>query len=144
MNTAAHDPRIRVLIADDHQLFAELVKAALARDNRLEVVGIAHDGQEALDLATELDPDVTLMDVFMPAMDGIEATRRLLAARPDARVIVFSGVSSPETFVRAREAGAVRCLSKEALAGDVVPTVLSVATPRARSSSARSSSPSST
>lgn len=127
MATPAPHPRVRVLIADDHQLFAELLQSALARDARLEVVAIAHDGQHAMDLGLALSPDVTLMDVHMPILDGIEATRRLLAARPNARVIVISGVSSPETFVRAREAGAVRCITKEALVADAVPTVLGTA-----------------
>src|SRR5947207_7147916 len=89
MTAASPSNRIRVLIADDHRLFAELLAMALARHPQIEVVGVAHDGQEALELAAAHSPHVTLMDILMPVMDGIEATQRLHALQPDVRVIVL-------------------------------------------------------
>ena len=78
---------LRVLIADDHRLFAEALEAILAADERIEVVGQAGDGGQAVELANRLGPDVVLMDVSMPVLDGFEATREIrdpdLDERPD-------------------------------------------------------------
>ncbi len=70
---------LRVLIADDHRLFAEALEAILAADDRIEVVGQAGDGGQAVELARKLDPDVVLMDVSMPVLDGFQATREIRA-----------------------------------------------------------------
>ena len=68
---------VRILIADDHRLFAESLMSALSEDDRVDVVGLAGNGQEAVDLGLELQPDVILMDLRMPMLDGFEATWRL-------------------------------------------------------------------
>ena len=77
------DP-IRVLVADDHQLFRDGVRALLQSLEGTEVVGEAAGGEEAIRLALELEPDIVLMDIQMPGVNGVEATRRILAERPDS------------------------------------------------------------
>jgi DNA-binding NarL/FixJ family response regulator len=114
---------IRVLIADDHTLFAEALALALRTDPRFEIVGLAENGREAVDLASSLQPDVVLMDLHMPVMDGIEATRRLrLASR--SRVVVVTASTSPEDGARAREAGACAYIRKWASSDDLREAVL--------------------
>src|SRR5436190_9305151 len=85
---------IRVLIADDHRLFAEALEAILAVDDRVEVVGRARDGLEAVELAASLQPDVVLMDINMPVMDGIEAVRKIRAAGGGPSVLMLTGSNS--------------------------------------------------
>jgi DNA-binding NarL/FixJ family response regulator len=121
-------PRIRILIADDHQLFAEALGLALDADPRLEVVGYARDGQEVVELARALDPDVILMDLEMPVLDGVTATRRLLKTSP-ARIAILTASARPEDAVRARDAGASTYLTKGCSAGKVVDAVVELAAP---------------
>jgi DNA-binding NarL/FixJ family response regulator len=84
------DAPIRVLIADDDELFAHALMSSVCADGRVDVVGIAKDGYEALDLAAELSPDVILMDVLMPRLDGIEATRRLRESGSRSHVLLVT------------------------------------------------------
>lgn len=103
---------MRVLIADDHRLFANSLMSVLSEDERVEVVGIADNGAEAVKLADELRPDVILMDLRMPVMDGLEATRRIREAQPATQVLLLTGTDSPiET--EATAAGAMAFLRKE-------------------------------
>jgi DNA-binding NarL/FixJ family response regulator len=103
---------VRVLIADDHQLFATSLMSVLCEDERVEVVGIAENGAQAVELAAELEPDVILMDVRMPVMDGLEATRRIRQAHPAVQVLLLTGTDAPiEPEVAA--AGATAFLRKE-------------------------------
>jgi DNA-binding NarL/FixJ family response regulator len=106
MEPQASDPAIRVIIADDHTLFAEALALALRNDPRFDVVGLAENGREAVELASATQPDVVLMDLHMPVLDGIEATRLLQLASPRSRVVVVTASTSPEDGVRARAAGA--------------------------------------
>ena len=117
---------IRVLIADDHRLFAEALEAILSGDGRIAVVGRAGDGQEAVTLAKKLKPDVVLMDVSMPVLDGIEATREIRSASK-ASVLMLSGSNSRSDVDQAREAGASGYVTKDRIASELVEAIVKVA-----------------
>ncbi len=101
-----------MLIVDDHQLFTEAMRTLLAADGRLEVVGTAQSGREALRLAREQPVDIVLMDMSMPVLDGLATTRRLLALDPAPRVIAVSGHTDDLSRAAALEAGAAAFLTK--------------------------------
>jgi DNA-binding NarL/FixJ family response regulator len=126
-----HPPNLlkttRVLIADDERLFAEALEMILSEDERIEVVGRAQDGHEAVALTRKLDPDVVLMDLSMPGMDGFEAIVELIAEESSRRVVVLSGSADPADVQKAREAGACDYLTKELISEDLVPRVLAAA-----------------
>jgi DNA-binding NarL/FixJ family response regulator len=117
----------RVLIADDSHLFGDALELILAADERIEVVGRALDGAQAVVLARELDPDVVLIDLRMPAVDGFEAIAAMLADDAGRHVLVLSGSADPDDIVKARAAGAVGYLTKERIADELVPAVLAAA-----------------
>jgi two-component system, NarL family, nitrate/nitrite response regulator NarL len=119
--------RIRVLIADDHRLFAETLQALLATDDRIDVAGQAHDGREAVERAKRLAPDVVLMDISMPVMDGFEATRRIREHDAAACVLMLTGSNSREDVDRARQAGAAGYVTKDRIAAELVDAILEVA-----------------
>lgn len=102
---------MRILIVDDHALFRESLRSLLtARD--LEVVGEAGDGEEAIRLAWELKPDIVLMDLMMPEMDGLEATKRLAAELPEVKVIVLTAADDDAKLFEAIKSGAKGYLLK--------------------------------
>jgi DNA-binding NarL/FixJ family response regulator len=117
----------RVLIADDEPLFVETVQALLSGDDRVEVVGTAANGHDAVDLAVALHPDVTLMDISMPMLDGIEATRRIREQVPGACVLVLTGSSISADVDRARQAGVAAFLTKDRIGTQLVEAILEVA-----------------
>ena len=117
---------LRVLIADDHRLFAEALEAILASDERIEVVGQAADGGQAVELARKLGPDVVLMDVSMPVLDGFEATREIRAASDDVRVLMLTGSNSRADVDRSRAAGASGYVTKDRIASELVATIVEV------------------
>jgi DNA-binding NarL/FixJ family response regulator len=127
MEAAALPDPIRVLIADDHLLFAQAVEAVLAAEPALEVVGHATDGAAAVELVRELDPDVVLMDIAMPVMDGIEATERIRAGKPGACVVMLTGSNNGADVDRSRKAGAVAYVTKDRIADDLVDAILEAA-----------------
>lgn len=112
----------RILLIDDHRLVREGLRRTL-EDAGMEVVGEARDGAEGLDLAERLQPDVVLMDVSMPVLDGITATRRLRSRAPEARVVVLTMHADTELLERARAAGAAGYLIKDASSDEVVDAV---------------------
>jgi two-component system, NarL family, nitrate/nitrite response regulator NarL len=127
---AAQAPRlrpVRVLIADDEPLFVESVEALLQGDERVKVVGSATNGQDAVDLARALAPDVTLMDISMPVLDGIEAARRIRLDHPSAAILILTGSSISADVDRARQAGVAGFLTKDRLGTQLVSAILEVA-----------------
>ena len=108
------EPTIRILLADDHDVVRRGLTALLDGTDGFAVVGAAADGEEAVAMAGEHRPDVVLMDLSMPGVDGIEATRRLMAERPESRVVVLTSFSDRERILDALDAGAVGYLLKDA------------------------------
>jgi DNA-binding NarL/FixJ family response regulator len=114
----------RALVVDDHPLFAEALMLTLAIEDRIEVVGCATNGIEAVTVAEVLQPDVVLMDLHMPRMDGIEATKRIREVAPDAWVVIVTGSKSPEAAAHALAAGAGGYLTKDVSALQLIDAVL--------------------
>jgi DNA-binding NarL/FixJ family response regulator len=118
---------IRVLLVEDHALVRAGLERLLATVEDLEVVGGAADGAEAIRLATELRPDVVLMDLSMPNVDGIEATRAIAATVPEAQVVVLTSLGDREHVLAALDAGAVGYLLKDAEPDELIAGIRSAA-----------------
>lgn len=116
-----------ILVVDDHQLVRAGLVALLETAADLQVVGQAADGEEALRMARELRPEVVLMDLSMPVLDGVEATRRLVAERPDACVVVLTSFAEHERVTEALAAGAIGYLLKDSEPHDLIAAVRSAA-----------------
>jgi DNA-binding NarL/FixJ family response regulator len=104
---------VRVLVADDADGVRELVMLLLDMESDFTVVGQARDGIEAVDQARALQPDLVVLDISMPRLDGITATPRILSASPTSRVALFTGITEPSVEVEAERAGAEAVLPKE-------------------------------
>ncbi len=118
---------VRVLVVDDHPVFRDGVRGALGADAGLDVVGAASDGPEALALAEDLQPDVVVMDLHLPALGGIEATRRIVATSPHIAVLVLTMLDDEDSVFAAMRAGARGYLLKGATPEDIVRGVHAVA-----------------
>ncbi len=118
---------IRVLVADDHPIVRGGIVAMLEDETGIEVVGEAADGLLAVELAARLEPDLVLMDLRMPGIDGDEATSRILAARPQTRIVVLTTYESDESILTAIEAGASGYLLKAAPQEEILAGIRSVA-----------------
>ena len=119
--------RIRILLADDHAVVRRGFQMILAEQSDMEIVGEAANGREALELAAKLKPDVVVMDVAMPELNGIEATRRMAENAPHARVLALS-MHKDSVYVREiLRAGARGYLLKDSVAADLVSAVRAVA-----------------
>lgn len=121
---------IRVLVVDDHSTVRGAILDLLGSTDGMVAVGEARDGREALELAQLVGPDVVLMDLTMPNMSGIEATRRLASAHPEARVLMFSAAVCPDVVRAAREAGAVGFLPKGSRAPKLIRAIRAVSAGR--------------
>jgi DNA-binding NarL/FixJ family response regulator len=119
--------KITVLIADDHRLFADALEAILATDGRFEIVGKAHDGESAVRLAGTTKPDVVLMDIAMPGVDGVEATRRIRKRRKSTAVLILTGSNARNDVDRARRAGAAAYVTKDRIASQLVDAIVELA-----------------
>ena len=111
---------IRVLIADDHHVVRAGLEQLLGAVEDMELVGAARNGREALELAAVAAPDVVLMDLSMPELDGTQTTRELLRVNPDLKVVVLTSFSDRERILEALEAGAVGYLLKDAEPEDLI------------------------
>jgi two-component system response regulator NreC len=118
--------RIRVLIADDHTLVREGLRALLEGQGGFEVIGEASNGREAIDRAIQMRPDVVLMDIGMPEIDGLAATRRIIKVDPAIRVLVLTVHETEDYFFRVLEAGAHGFLVKDAASTELVAAVRAV------------------
>jgi NarL family two-component system response regulator LiaR len=114
---------IRVLIVDDHTIVRKGIRALLTEIAGIEVVGEAADGQEAVAQANSLCPDVILMDLAMPQMDGIEATRQIKTSQPESRILVMTSFATDDKVLPAIKAGALGYLLKESAPEDLVQAI---------------------
>jgi len=117
----------RVLLADDHAVVRKGLRFLLSRSPDMEVVGEAADGREAVRLAEEVKPDVIVMDIAMPQLNGIEATARIIKRNPGVGVVILSMYSDEEYLVRALTAGAKGYLLKDSAEADLVQAIRAVA-----------------
>jgi DNA-binding NarL/FixJ family response regulator len=118
---------LRVLLAEDHAVVREGTRQMLEREQDITVVGEATDGFEVVAMAASVSPDVILLDLSMPRMNGIEATRRIRAAQPATHVLILSAYDDEDYVVAAIEAGAAGYLLKTAHASDVIAAIRAVA-----------------
>lgn len=125
-DASERDRPIRLLVVDDHPMVREGICATLARQDDMVIVGEAEDGVEALALFRDLRPDVVLMDIQMPQMDGIEALQAIRAARADATVLILTTYPGDVQAHRALQAGAAGYLLKSCLRKELVDTVRAV------------------
>lgn len=122
----ASGKKVRVLMADDHTMFREGVRLLLETRGGFEVVGEAATGKEAVELARSLRPDVIVMDIGMPDMNGLDATRLIQADNPSSRVLILTMHDTDEYFFSALDAGASGYVLKEAASNDLVNAIESV------------------
>jgi two-component system, NarL family, response regulator LiaR len=132
--------RRRVLVVEDDDSFAEAIRELLEADGRLEVAGRARDGSEAIELAEALRPDVVLMDIVLPVVDGVEATREIRRKQPTIPVVAITGSEYEERALEVQDAGAVDFVRKGRLDPDLVEIVVAAARHRRRRGRARPTS----
>ncbi|MBI2288616.1 MAG: response regulator transcription factor, partial [Chloroflexi bacterium] len=118
--------KIKILVVDDHTLMREGIRALLSLHDDIEIVGEASEGKEAVEKARELTPDVVVMDIAMPGMDGLEATRRLRKKNPTVKVLVLTQHDNKEYILSAIKAGADGYVPKRALGSELVSAVRTV------------------
>src|SRR5262245_11139628 len=127
VSRAAAHSRMRVLLVDDHLMVRQGLKTILENYDDLEIVGEASNGEEALAYSESLHPDIVVMDINMPVMNGIEATGRLKARFPDMRVIGISVNVGEDNQVAMKKAGAISLITKEAAVDTLYNTIVNMA-----------------
>jgi two-component system, NarL family, response regulator NreC len=127
VNTMTVPATIRVLLVDDHTILRQGLRRLFESEKGFEVVGEARDGREAVDRAKEVDVDVIVMDLAMPALNGLDATRRILKAKPDAKILILSMYLDDDYVTQALEAGVSGYIMKDAPANELVNAVRTVA-----------------
>jgi len=118
--------KLTVLIADDHPLVREALRQALDSEDDMEIVGEAAEGEEAVKLASELKPDVAVMDIIMPKLNGIEATRRIKEIAPDIAILILTAYDDDEYVLGLLDAGAAGYLLKSARGRDLVGAIRAI------------------
>ena len=118
--------KIRILLADDHTILRSGIRALLENEPGLSVIGEAEDGRAAVSMACKLKPDVVLMDIAMPLLNGLEATRQIKIQCPDVKVLVLSMHDNEEYIRQALEAGAMGYILKDAAPGELIGAIRSV------------------
>jgi DNA-binding NarL/FixJ family response regulator len=114
---------ISVLVVDDHQMFAEALGMLLSTEDDLEVLGYLADAEDVVAYTAAISPDVVLMDIDLPGVDGVTATRRIVGACPGTKVVLITALSDPSLVVRGIEAGASAFVAKERAAEDLVEVI---------------------
>jgi len=114
------EPQYRILVAEDDEDFLDTLEAVLSADGRFELVGRARNGRDAVRLAKRLEPDAVVMDIEMPVLDGVEATRQLAEAQPELPIVAISGHDYEERVLEIRQAGAADYVRKSRLEDDLV------------------------
>lgn len=115
--------KITVFLADDHTVVRQGLRALLSSEEDMEIVGEAENGRQAVQLVKELTPDVVVMDIAMPVLNGLEATRQITRAMPSAKVLILSSYSDDEYVQQLTEAGAVGYLVKQTAANDLLKAI---------------------
>lgn len=115
--------KVRILLADDHNVMRNGLRLLLERQPNLAVVGEAADGRETVRLAEALNPDVVVMDIGMPNLNGIEATRQIVGAKPETAIVILSMHSDESYVIRALKAGARAYLLKDSAEGDLIAAI---------------------
>jgi DNA-binding NarL/FixJ family response regulator len=118
---------IRLVLVDDHKVFADALGVLLKTEGDIDMLAVAPDAESALDIVRFRRPDVVLMDVDLPGMNGIAATREILASRPETRVIVLTALMDPEVVEGAAAAGAIGFVSKQRAADDLLAAIRTAA-----------------
>lgn len=118
--------KIKILVVDDHALMRDGIRALLSLSNDMEIIGEAADGREFLDKVQELSPDVVVMDVAMPVMDGLEATRRIKKKNPRVKVLVLTQYDNREYILSAIKAGADGYVPKKAAGSELASAIRAI------------------
>jgi DNA-binding NarL/FixJ family response regulator len=117
---------VRIVVVDDQALFRTGLARLLNEDPRIDVIGQAEDGASAVEIVARVHPDVVLMDLKMPNLDGIEATRRMLAANPSVRVLILTSFDADTSIIQALKAGAAGYVLKDSQAEAIISSILAV------------------